>query len=182
MEKCGVPRVTAPSGAPSATLESERAASRNSSAESRRTSSGAAPPHAVAMSGASGVRPTAWKSATAPDEAAAAPSAFRSSSLVSPGSPTIAGTRAPQRRPTIWPTATATRSASQSCGIDTISTIARAARFSRQMQAVFGRAAGHGAAEVDEVAVAVGARADHRIGEDDRVRFPQAICAPNRGR
>ena len=41
----------------------------------------------------------------------------------------------------------------------------------RQVEPVCGRAASHGAAEVDEIAVAVGARADHRIGEGDRVRF-----------
>ena len=40
-----------------------------------------------------------------------------------------------------------------------------------QVQAVCGGAAGHGAAEVDKIAIAIGARADHRIGEDDRVRF-----------
>ena len=40
-----------------------------------------------------------------------------------------------------------------------------------EMQAPGGRAPRHRADEVDEVAVAVGARADHRIGEDDRVRF-----------
>src|SRR5208282_6421998 len=41
-----------------------------------------------------------------------------------------------------------------------------------QVQAVFWSAAGHRAAEVDEIAVAVGAGADHRIGEGDRVRLP----------
>ena len=41
----------------------------------------------------------------------------------------------------------------------------------RQVQPVCGRAAGHGAAEVDEIAIAVGARADHGIGEGDRVRL-----------
>ena len=40
-----------------------------------------------------------------------------------------------------------------------------------KVQAVGRRAAGHRAAEVDEIAIAVGARADHRIGEDDRVQF-----------
>ena len=41
----------------------------------------------------------------------------------------------------------------------------------RQMQAVGGGAASHRAAEVDEIAIAIGARADHRIGEDDGVGF-----------
>ena len=41
----------------------------------------------------------------------------------------------------------------------------------RQVQPICGRAAGHGAAEVDEIAIAIGARADHRIGEGDGVRF-----------
>ena len=40
-----------------------------------------------------------------------------------------------------------------------------------QMQAIGGGAAGHGAAEVDEIAVAIGACADDRIGKGDRVRF-----------
>ena len=39
------------------------------------------------------------------------------------------------------------------------------------MQAEFGRAAGHRAADVDEIAIALGARADHGIGEHDRIRF-----------
>ena len=40
-----------------------------------------------------------------------------------------------------------------------------------QVQAIGGRAAGHSAAEINEIAIAIGARADHRIGEGDRVRF-----------
>ena len=55
------------------------------------------PPSAVARSGASGVMPTAWKSATAPVDAATAPSAFRSSSVSVAGSPTMTGTALPAR-------------------------------------------------------------------------------------
>jgi hypothetical protein len=40
-----------------------------------------------------------------------------------------------------------------------------------QVQPVCRGAASHRAAEVDEIAIAIGARADHRIGEGDRVRF-----------
>src|SRR5271168_4056261 len=39
------------------------------------------------------------------------------------------------------------------------------------MEAEFGRSAGDSAAQVDEITIALRARADHRIGEDDRVRF-----------
>ena len=44
--------------------------------------------------------PTAWKSATAPDEALAAPNALSWSSFVSAGRPTMAGTSVPARSPT----------------------------------------------------------------------------------
>ena len=90
---------------------------------------------------------------------------------MAPGKPTIAGTRPPQRRPVVWPTATASRSLIPILrDRDDLDESPRGAIFG-QVQAVCGGAAGHGAAEVDEIAVAVGARTDHGIGEDDRVRF-----------
>ena len=39
------------------------------------------------------------------------------------------------------------------------------------MQSEFGRTAGQSTAQIDEIAIALGARADHGIGEDNGVRF-----------
>ena len=57
------------------------------------------PPSAASSVGASGVIPTAWNIATAPEDAAAAPSAFSRSSLVPAGRPTMTGTRVPDSAP-----------------------------------------------------------------------------------
>ena len=62
-------------------------------------SSGASPWKASSTVAASGVRPTAWNMATAPEDAATAPSALRSSSSAVAGSPVMAGMRSPHRRP-----------------------------------------------------------------------------------
>jgi hypothetical protein len=42
--------------------------------------------------------------------------------------------------------------------------------------------AGAGGADVEEVAVAIGACAEHRVGEHDRVRSAHATCLPKLGR
>ena len=75
-EKCGVPRQTAARAVPSGTRDSCATASATSPGVMARTARGAFPPVARARSGASGVIPTAWNSATSPAEAAAAPSAL----------------------------------------------------------------------------------------------------------
>ena len=88
------------------------------------------------------------------------------------GNPTIAGIRSPQRRPIACPTATQTWPASShSRGRSGDLDQHPGAPVCSDVQAVVRNPPGDGAAEVDEVAIAVRARPDHRIGEDDRVRL-----------
>ncbi len=96
-----MPTLTAPSRSGASVISSSRdARSRAVVTRSSRTSS---PPVAASSVGASGVMPTAWTSATEPEEAAAAPSAFIRSSDVSEGRPTIAATSPPASRPSTCP-------------------------------------------------------------------------------
>src|ERR1700689_2933117 len=171
IEKCGVPSETALSGAPSATLESERAASRKSSAVSCKRSCGVKPPKAVSRT---------WSFGRAARDMKQRHRARRSGG----GAQCLqvilanAGGQADDRRnepPKTAPDRRADRNR-KPLGIpifrngEDLDQRPRGAIFG-QVQAVCGGAAGHGAAEVDEIAIAIGARADHRIGEGDRVRF-----------
>jgi hypothetical protein len=52
----------------------------------------------------------------------------------------------------------------------------------RRYGAELGHEARDGSADVDEVAVPLGARAEHAVGEDDGVRLAHAICSPKAGR
>ena len=107
-EKCGVPSETAPSGAPSATLESERAASRRSSADSCKTKL-----RRAAAAGGLEVRRFGRDADDMKqrDRARRGGGGAQRLQIVlarrPAGRPTIAGTRPPQRRPIMWPTATA---------------------------------------------------------------------------
>ena len=73
---------TSETGCPSC-LFSRRFASRNSLAPNSSSCSGLRPPKAASTVGASGVIPTTWNSATAPEDAKAAPSALISSAPIS---------------------------------------------------------------------------------------------------
>ncbi len=97
-EKCGVPSATIETG-PSPAGDSAARASSSILAVTATVSAGSAPPVADSISGASGVTPTAWKSAIPPEAAPAAAMAFKLSAGVSPGRPVITGTRAPAIRP-----------------------------------------------------------------------------------
>ena len=162
----------------SATVESAARLAARSAAVTSTTSAGSRPPSAVARSGASGVMPTAWKSATDPLDAATAPNAFRSSSVSAGGRPTMTGIALPARAPTSAPTATASASPGHAATSGGRVEDDLAAPVLRHMQPDVGHAAGERGGKVGEVAVAVGARADHRIGEGDGVRFaPRDLLA-----
>ena len=96
-------------------------------------SSGGAPPSAVAASGASGVTPTMWVSATAPVAAAAAQKDLSRSSGTGPGMPSTAETASPAIRPTRAPSTAKNASSRRSgSGSSETSNESRAARFSGQ--------------------------------------------------
>ena len=124
--------------------------------------SGALPPSASSSVGASGVMPTAWNIATAPDDAAAAPSAFSRSSPVSAGSPTMTGTSgAGLAGPTMCPTHVGvTSSWSSRSGMSSASrNTTRAPPVLVEVQAGVRHPSGDRRADVDEVAVPVRPRA-----------------------
>ena len=120
---------------------------------------------------ASGVRPTAWNIARAPEDAATAPSAFRSSSPVfgetDDGRDTLTASP-PDHVPDRDAGETCIAPFRGQCGyLDQHA----GASVLRAVKTVIGNTAGERAAEVDEIAVAVRARPEHRIREDDRVRL-----------
>ena len=141
------------------------------------------PPSASSSVGASGVIPTAWNIATAPEDAAAAPSAFSRSSLVSGGSPTMTGTRGPGLRPHDVTDARGRDLVVEQALRDVVRQPEHdaASPVLVQVQAGLRHPSGDRRADVDEVAVAVRPRAQHRVGEHDRVRLgPGDVLAERR--
>ena len=65
-EACGVPTQTASSGAPTGAAPTPSRTARSRAASTTTVRSGSPPCSAASSVGASGVTPTAWKSATAP--------------------------------------------------------------------------------------------------------------------
>ncbi len=98
-----MPTQTACSGAPGPAVPSSSRVARSRAPSTVTTRLGVPPCSAASSVGASGVEPTAWNSATAPLEAAAAPIAFSRSSCVPGGRPTMTGISSPVSLPTTSP-------------------------------------------------------------------------------
>ena len=132
-------------------------------------------------SAASGVTPTTWNIATAPDEAAAAPRALSWSSVAS-SMPSMTGIAVPTCRPTRCPSSgknVSRRRHRVRHALDLDQDRAQAALVGVQPE--LRHEAGDRGADVDEVAVALGARAEHAVGEDDGVRLrPGDLLAEGR--
>ena len=142
---------------------------------------GGSPCRAASSVGASGVEPTAWNSATAPDEAAAAPIAFRRSSCVPGGRPTMTGISSPVSLPTTSPSTGYSTSLASSAGESPDVDHDLAAPVLEAVQARVGHPPGNRAGDVGEVAVALRPRTEHAVAEDDRVRLgPGHLLAESR--
>ncbi len=142
---------------------------------------GARPPNASRRVGASGVTPTMWNIATAPDEAAAAPRALSWSSVAC-----VDAVDDRDRGADLPPDEVSEQGEE---GVATTRRVGHALDLDQdraqaplvRVQPELGHEAGDGGADVDEVAVALGARAEHAVGEDDGVRLrPGDLLAEGR--
>ena len=171
-EKCGVPRLTAASGVPSGTVERRRIVSRSSSAPSRMRSSGS-----LALEGVLQRRRLRREA----DRMEHGDGAGRCGDGAERLQVVLRGRfrQADDRR---YPLAAAAADdmADRDGGKPRLLPLRRqigdldqdaGAPVLRDVQAVTGEPSGDGAAKIDEVAIAVRPRADHRIGEHDGVRF-----------
>ena len=173
-EKCGVPRQTAASDVPSGTVERPEPIAPQVVGRQDESSPPAARPEMPLRASpprASGRRRGTWR--PTPTTRRRRPSAFRSSS--SRLMPAVRRSPGFARRSAGRSRARPRRRDGRHRPIreadPAISTSTRARRFCGDVQAVVRNPPGDRAAEVDEVAVAVGARADHGIGKHDGVRL-----------
>ena len=185
-ERCGVPTLTAAIGPAPTVVSSSRAARRRSTVTTI-SRSGTAAAERILQRGR--LRRDAHRVEhrdARPEEAAAAPSAFSRSSLVSGGSPTIDGNGRSRVRPDDVTDARrrdlVVRAGVRGCRPQHGTRSGRAGASSRCSPASGTRPV-IGRADVDEVAVAVRPCAQHRVREHDRVRLgPGDVLAERRAR